>query len=39
MASTDQVKCVDRLLNNKPARKFNYKTLNMVLLEEIALTS
>ena len=33
----DQVKRVERLLNNKPVRKFNYKTPNQVLLEKIAL--
>lgn len=33
----DQVKSVERLLNNRPVRKFNYKTPNQVLLEKIAL--
>jgi IS30 family transposase len=33
----DQVKRVERLLNNRPVRKFNYKTPNQVLLEKIAL--
>jgi len=32
-----QVKSVERLLNNRPVRKFNYKTPNQVLLEKIAL--
>lgn len=33
----DQVKRVEQLLNNRPVRKFNYKTPNQVLLEKIAL--
>jgi IS30 family transposase len=37
--TSEQVKRVERLLNNRPVRKFNYKTLNQVLLEKIALIS
>jgi IS30 family transposase len=37
MVTDDQVKRVERLLNNRPIRKFNYKTTNQVLLEKIAL--
>jgi IS30 family transposase len=37
MVTSDQVKRVERLLNNRPVRKFNYKTPNQVLLEKIAL--
>jgi IS30 family transposase len=37
MVTDDQVKLVERLLNNRPIRKFNYKTPNQVLLEKIAL--
>jgi IS30 family transposase len=37
MVTDDQVKRVERLLNNRPVRKFNYKTPNQVLLEKIAL--
>jgi IS30 family transposase len=37
MVTSGQVKRVERLLNNRPVRKFNYKTLNQVLLEKIAL--
>ena len=37
MVTDDQVKRVERLLNNRPVRKFNYKTPNQVLLERIAL--
>jgi IS30 family transposase len=33
----DQVKQVEKLLNNRPVRKFNYKTPNQVLQEKIAL--
>ena len=33
----DQVQYVEDLLNNRPVRKFNYKTPNQVLLEKIAL--
>jgi IS30 family transposase len=36
-ATDNQVKRVERLLNNRPKRKFNYKTSNQVLLEKIAL--
>lgn len=36
-ATDNQVKRVERLLNNRPERKFNYKTSNQVLLEKIAL--
>ncbi len=32
-----QVKTVEQLLNNRPVRKFNYKTPKQVLLEKIAL--
>ena len=35
----EQVKRVERLLNNRPVRKFNYKTPNQVLLEKVALIS
>jgi IS30 family transposase len=37
MVTSDQVKRVERLLNNRPVRKFHYKTPNQVLLEKIAL--
>jgi IS30 family transposase len=37
IVTSDQVKRVERLLNNRPVRKFNYKTPNQVLLEKIAL--
>ena len=37
--TTDQVKRVEKLLNNRPVRKFNYKTPNQVLQEKIALIS
>jgi IS30 family transposase len=37
--TSEQVKRVERLLNNRPVRKFNYKTPNQVLLEKIALIS
>ena len=37
IVTNDQVKLVERLLNNRPVRKFNYKTPNQVLLEKIAL--
>jgi len=37
--TNDQVKRVERLLNNRPVRKFNYKTPNQVLQEKIALIS
>ena len=33
----EQVKRVEKYLNNRPVRKFNYKTPNQVLLEKIAL--
>jgi len=35
--TSDHVKRVERLLNNRPVRKFNYKTPNQVLLEKVAL--
>ena len=37
IVTSDQVKRVERLLNNRLVRKFNYKTPNQVLLEKIAL--
>ena len=37
IVTTEQVKRVEHLLNNRPVRKFNYKTPNQVLLEKIAL--
>ena len=37
--TTDQVKRVEKLLNNRPVRKFNYKTPNQVLQEKIAIIS
>lgn len=37
IVTDDQVKRVERFLNNRPVRKFNYKTPNQVLLEKIAL--
>ncbi len=37
--TSQQVKRVERLLNNRPVRKFNYKTPNQVLLEKNALIS
>ena len=37
MVTDDQVRRVEKLLNNRPVRKFNYKTPNQVLLEKIAL--
>ena len=33
----EQVNRVEKYLNNRPVRKFNYKTPNQVLLEKIAL--
>jgi IS30 family transposase len=39
MVTSDQVKRVERLLNNRPVRKFNYKNPNQVILEKIALIS
>ena len=39
LVSSYQVKKVEQLLNNRPVRKFNYKTPNQVLLEKIALIS
>jgi IS30 family transposase len=39
IVTSEQVKRVERLLNNRPVRKFNYKTPNQVLLEKIALIS
>lgn len=35
--TSEQIKDVERLLNNRPVRKFNYKTPKQVLLEKIAL--
>lgn len=37
IVTNEQVKQVEQLLNNRPVRKFNYKTPNQVLLEKIAL--
>ena len=37
IVTSDEVKRVERLLNNRPVRKFNYKIPNQVLLEKIAL--
>jgi IS30 family transposase len=37
MVPSVQVKRLERLLNNRPVRKFNYKTPNQVLFEKIAL--
>jgi IS30 family transposase len=37
IVTDDQVKRVERLLNNRPVRKSIYKTPNQVLLEKIAL--
>ncbi len=37
IVNSDQVKRVERLLNNRTVRKFNYNTLNQVLLQKIAL--
>ena len=37
VVTNEQVKRVEQLLNNRPVRKFNYKTPNQVLLEKIAL--
>lgn len=39
IVTNEQVKGVERLLNDRPVRKFNYKTPNQVLLEKIALIS
>lgn len=39
MVTNEQVKRVERFLNNRPIRKFNYKTPNQVLLQKIALIS
>ena len=39
MVTSEQVKRVEQLLNNRPVRIFNYKTPNQVLLEKIALIS
>lgn len=39
IVTSDQVKRVEELLNDRPVRKFNYKTPNQVLLEKIALIS
>jgi IS30 family transposase len=37
IVTDDQVKRVERLLNNRPVRKFNYKTPNQLLLEKNSL--
>lgn len=37
LVTANQVKQVERLLNDRPVRKFNYKTPNQVLQEKIAL--
>jgi IS30 family transposase len=37
IVTSDEVKRVEQLLNNRPVRKFNYKTPNQVLLQKIAL--
>ncbi len=37
MVTDGQVKRVERLLNKRPVRKFDYKTPKQVLLEKIAL--
>lgn len=37
LVSCSEVKHVERMLNNRPVRKFNYKTPNQVLQEKIAL--
>jgi IS30 family transposase len=37
LVTANQVKKVERLLNDRPVRKFNYKTPNQVLQEKIAL--
>ena len=37
MVYDDQVRCFERLLNNRPVRKFNYITPYQVLLKKIAL--
>jgi IS30 family transposase len=39
MVTDEQVKRVEKLLNNRPVRKFDYKTPKQVLLEKIALIS
>jgi hypothetical protein len=39
MVTSDRVISVERLINNRQARKFYYKTPNQVLLEKIALIS
>jgi IS30 family transposase len=39
IVSNHQVKRVEQLMNDRPVRKFNYKTPNQVLLEKIALIS
>ena len=39
IVTSEQVKRVERLLNNRPVRKFNYKIPNQVLVEKIALIS
>jgi len=39
IVTSAQVKRVEQLLNDRPVRKFNYKTPNQVLLEKIALIS
>lgn len=35
--TNEEIKTVETLLNNRPVRKFNYKTPNQVLLQKIAL--
>ena len=37
MVTSDQVKRVERLLNNRPIRNFNYKNPNQLILEKIVL--
>jgi IS30 family transposase len=37
IVNSKQVNCVEKLLNNRLVRKFNYKTPNQMLLEKIAL--
>jgi IS30 family transposase len=39
MVTDGEVKRVERLLNIRPVRKFDYKTPKQVLLEKIALIS
>ena len=35
--TNEEIKTVETLLNNRPVRKFNYKTPNQVLQQKIAL--